>query len=928
MRFFIPQLLLLLTGSYLGAGFLSGETLDLPEKAAKDRSEYRKVVLENGLKVVLLSDPDLNMSSAALSIDVGSLMDPVERQGLAHFLEHMLFLGTEKFPDEGEYQRFIRENGGSTNAYTSGDHTNYHFDVAHHSFEGALDRFSQFFISPLFAEEFTQREMNAVDSEFERNLENDFRRIYGLLRLFYNPEHPQAKFSTGNRDTLEGVDREAFIQFYKDYYSANQMGLALTGSASLDQLEQWARTYFSDIEPADREALSYPDDLILPEESVRLIKARPLKDLRELRLVFGISGTREQWPSKSTQVLGHILGFEGEGSLLSHYKKLGWATGLGAGFSDTTKDYTRVFVTIELTPTGQENYREVLEDFYAFLELLREEAYPYELFEELAVLARLDELYADKGEGRSRALSLANAALQYPLEYAERVPYLFRDPDPDSYFSILEEMVPERALTLLIARDVETETNERIYGTAYALERIEGELFERLKSPEPVESLHLPKPNPYVPARLKLLEARPVALIEEPGLRVFYQQDTTFERPRSAYVMRVRLPRSMSSLENEVYLDFYTSVLSEITNEEIYTASVGGASAGFSASLEGVRFSVSGYSGSAETLLNYVLSEIRNMDLPEVQFEAIKEKYVRELRNFELSQAYLQARDIQNQVGTNVYYSPEEKLPVAEGITLESVSAFSKRLYETGALEVVIYGNLDQEQAESAARQMEQAFGLRAMPEEEQFTFIYREPEGGNQVLKTQLAVNNSCYWQEVYLGEDTPENRAKALLINNFISEPFFSELRTRQQLGYIVSSFTTRRFEDLVAGFVIQSADYPAHELQARSEKFLAGLPEVFGSLPDPVFETLKAGVRAELEEADKSIAERASRFFTRAFRDGLDWDRRQATLKALKETTREDVTEALANALGEGHLRSYTVLAYAKQHEEAVGLEQSVK
>lgn len=71
---------------------------------------------------------------------IGSMNDPVELPGLAHFLEHMLFLGTEKYPEENDYSKYLAENGGSSNAYTARDHTNYYFDVSPSALKGALDR--------------------------------------------------------------------------------------------------------------------------------------------------------------------------------------------------------------------------------------------------------------------------------------------------------------------------------------------------------------------------------------------------------------------------------------------------------------------------------------------------------------------------------------------------------------------------------------------------------------------------------------------------------------------------------------------------------------------------------------------------------------------------------------------------------------------
>ena len=74
------------------------------------------------------------------------MSDPQDLPGLAHFCEHMLFLGTKKYPDENEYSKYLSENSGSNNAYTSVNHTNYHFDVSPDALPGALDRLVNIFL--------------------------------------------------------------------------------------------------------------------------------------------------------------------------------------------------------------------------------------------------------------------------------------------------------------------------------------------------------------------------------------------------------------------------------------------------------------------------------------------------------------------------------------------------------------------------------------------------------------------------------------------------------------------------------------------------------------------------------------------------------------------------------------------------------------
>ena len=100
-----------------------------------------RIKLNNQLEVYLVSDPQAKQGIANLTVQVGSWHDPDEHPGLAHFLEHMLFLGTTKYPIESEFTQFLSEHGGETNAYTYNDFTSYCFAVNNSGFKQALDRF-------------------------------------------------------------------------------------------------------------------------------------------------------------------------------------------------------------------------------------------------------------------------------------------------------------------------------------------------------------------------------------------------------------------------------------------------------------------------------------------------------------------------------------------------------------------------------------------------------------------------------------------------------------------------------------------------------------------------------------------------------------------------------------------------------------------
>src|SRR5579872_4220191 len=129
-----------------------------------------KLQLDNGLKVYLISDPEAEQSAAALAVEAGSWQDPKEYPGMAHFLEHMLFMGTAAYPKENEYMQFISDNGGQPNAYTASDRTVYIFSINNDAFKGAFDRFSHFFVDPLFNPSSIGRELHAVDQEHAKNI--------------------------------------------------------------------------------------------------------------------------------------------------------------------------------------------------------------------------------------------------------------------------------------------------------------------------------------------------------------------------------------------------------------------------------------------------------------------------------------------------------------------------------------------------------------------------------------------------------------------------------------------------------------------------------------------------------------------------------------------------------------------------------------
>jgi insulysin len=164
-------------------------------------------------------------SGASVVVKAGSWQDPKDFPGMAHFLEHLLFMGSKAYPIESDYQEYILDRGGNFNAMTFHDRTLYAFSIQESGFEGALDRFSHFFIDPLLSNMCIKREINAVNHEFEDSLNDDFIRMWRIFKATGNVKHPNAVFSIGNKESLANVSEKEMRKWFDRYYATQNMRL-------------------------------------------------------------------------------------------------------------------------------------------------------------------------------------------------------------------------------------------------------------------------------------------------------------------------------------------------------------------------------------------------------------------------------------------------------------------------------------------------------------------------------------------------------------------------------------------------------------------------------------------------------------------------------------------------------------------------------
>uniref|UniRef100_A0A2A4K9R5 Insulin-degrading enzyme n=1 Tax=Heliothis virescens TaxID=7102 RepID=A0A2A4K9R5_HELVI len=506
-------------------------------KSPEDKRHYRGLVLSNRLRVLLVSDMTTDKSAAAMDVNVGYLSDPEELPGLAHFCEHMLFLGTEKYPEENEYNKFLSEHGGSSNASTSSDHTTYYFDVLPEHLHKALDIFAQFFISPLFTESATGRELSAVNSEHEKNTSSDTWRLdqlnkstaspthpfhkFGtdtwrldqLNKSTASPTHPFHKFGTGNRETLEtipkskGIDvRKELLKFHSKWYSANIMTLVIVGKESLDDLEEMVVKLFSEVEDKSVTAPSWPEHPFPPELRRKRAYCYPVKDLRSLSIDFPIPDTRKHYKSGPGHYLSHMLGHEGPGSLLSALKARGWCNSLVGGTRIGARGFGFFGVQVDLTEDGVAHIDDIIKLVFQYMEMLKTEGPQRWVWEEQRDLMALEFRYKDKLEPRSLVTGHVHLLQEFPMEDVLCAYYLMTEWKPELITELLSLLTPENVRVGIVAKGFADKCTmtEPWYGTKYLQEDIEDSKIQEWKSVKPTPELHLPPPNEFIPTRLTL----------------------------------------------------------------------------------------------------------------------------------------------------------------------------------------------------------------------------------------------------------------------------------------------------------------------------------------------------------------------------------------------------------------------------------------
>ncbi|XP_076308150.1 insulin-degrading enzyme-like isoform X2 [Tachypleus tridentatus] len=881
-------------------------------KSEEDRRSYRGLELTNGMKILLISDPTTEKSAAALDVHIGHMSDPWHIPGLAHFCEHMLFLGTKKYPSENEYNAFLNQHGGSSNAFTCTQHTNFYFDVAPEFLQGALDRFSQFFVEPLFTESATCREVNAVNSEHEKNLKVDVWRLNQLEKSLGNPKHDFSKFGTGNKETLEEIPksqnvdiRQELLKFHEKWYSSNIMALSIIGKESLDELVEMTVPLFCDVKNKNVTVPEWLEHPFGPEQLKMRTSVVPIKDMRDLYVSFPIPDLQKFYKANHGSYLGHLIGHEGPGSLLSELKARGWVNSLVGGYKSGVKGFAFFIVSVELTEEGIEHTDDIVTLIFQYINMLEKVGPQQWIYEECRDVAAMTFRFKDRERPQSFVCDLAEMLHIYPIEDVLSGPYLMSEYRPDLIEDLLSRLNPNNIRVSVIGKKFQdvVDAKEKWYGTEYKLERITPEQIKQWENAGYNERFKLPPKNEFIPSNFDLVPRQPEftslpqIIKNTPMFRVWFKQDNEFLLPKANLTFKFNSPvASLDPLhENSTYL--FVQLFKDALNEYAYAAHLAGLMYGLLNTKYGMNLYIHGYSDKQHILLKKIMEKLTDFKVDPKRFEILKETYVRGLKNFSAEPSYKHATYYTSVLLYEKYWNKEELLEACDDLTPQKVEEQIRHILSRVHVEALMYGNLTKEHTlemtDIIEDKIKEAVKWRPLlPSQLVLNRQYELTDGAHFIFEKENDIHRSSSLENYYQCslQETCQNMLLELLCQIFV-EPCFNILRTQEQLGYIVFSGVRRSPNEQGLRVLVQSDRNPSY-VDSRVEAFLAHMEDYLSQMTEEDFKAHKDSLAAHLLERPKNMSQQSDRYWSEISSQQYNFDRENVEVALMRTLTKDDI------------------------------------
>ena len=849
-----------------------------------DDRAYQVITLENQLQVLLVSDPEAKNSAATIAVPVGSMHNPDSQLGLAHYLEHMLFLGSERYPEINDYSKFMRLNGGYTNAYTAQDRTVYGFEVNDKVFAEALDRLGDVMRAPLLDEHYADKERSTVNAEQQTYKGQDARKLYALETYTLNPAHPMSRFSTGDLTTLKDKPgsklQDELEAFFAAHYSANQLKAVVYSPRDLAQLQQLAKQYLTQIPNRKVEPVTIMAPLVTANELGIEASLKPSSDIKVLKMSFVMPSVAEFYAYKPGQFVARLIGSDRAGTLSDYLQKAGLIESLMAGFDDHYSPNDSGFtVQFQLTDAGLKQQDKIIAATFAYINLIKQKGVNQAQYQALEQSLKNSFAYLPKTAGFDYSMGLAANMLILPPEEIIYADFRLDDFNPTLVEQVLSYLTPERVRLFVAHSGVVGDKVMASYGDSYKVEKIQSSRVDnwRKQEVELVKQMHLPEGNRWLPEDKSIVKAehqqQAVELIKQPGLSLWFKQSEYFKEPKGSITVAL----NNNLLDRSAKHRMTAAILDEILVKQLVGLSYEASEANLSVAAgtnDGLNFTTGGFTDKQGELMLTLIDSVKQatfnqQELTLAQTE-IRRKIENKVKGQSMSLAFAEFRNLVRLPS----WSDQDLLVELDKVTLADLTQLRDDMFKQSAIRMLVVGNFTAKQAIALQQEVVKRAPVNA-------TAFYKmtrvQPEAKRRVTWSLSSEMGDAALAHIFVSTKAGEaGQVQAELLNKIAYSDFYDQIRTQEQLSY--SPFTASFPVDDYAAFGLftQSPEKGPQHLQQRYEYFVQQFAKKLAAYDQAEFDKIKQAYVANFKKKPSNLDEEF------AYMQGL-WSEQKADLNS---------------------------------------------
>ena len=870
-------------------------------KSKYDNRIYKTKILKNKLEVMIIYDKDLTRSTASLNVGCGCFEEPSKVSGLAHFVEHMIFMGTKKYPDENEYSEFLNNNGGSSNAYTDGDVINYFFEINSIKFFEALDRFAQFFIEPLFNKKSLKKEMNAVNAEHSKNIQNDDWRIHRLVQLLADKNHIINKFCTGTIGTLDIKDiRKYVINLFNNFYSSNIMKLVILHNKPID----FNNKYIQEFSKIKNLNINIKVNNINPYKDNYIVFVKPIQTYDILYLYWSINSKNNEYFESTLLYIIYLFNNKDEKSLYRLLVDKDYIYNMYITY-DTYNNisYYLFNISIYLTKKGLENRDSIISIVHSYIKYLNNlnKKELFKLFEKFNKIHKLNFMFKEKEDSQDYVVSVSSNMNKYKEKYY-LIGNTFRKFDFKIIKSILKKIKKTQTLTLISSNDIYKKDKNKINKEKYY--GIQYKISDRkiIKKNKKLENVELKYTNKYIPTNLVIKKIGvknkfPIKIVKNNLYELWFKQDYTFKKPYINLNIQILNPLIKSSSKNYVLNILFINIVNDLIYSKINEAYFINYDFSINNTLNGVNIIIEGYDEKFKYFVENIFKNIYDTTLYtkyfDKHYDLLKLRYKNSDFNSPLEQAFRQLKEII--IIDSI--SLEEQKKELVNIKFKDLMDYMKHFFSNMYIKYLFQGNIKKDELDDYINIIK--YNKLSYNKNVQIKKIDIKRHI-SLTNSTNINENDSAIISLYQTGKNTIENIILSKMLVLIMNEPFFNDLRTNQQLGYIVknSTYTLYNMQHIV--FYVQSAIKDPNYLLNKIDLFINNFKKKLSKID---VETFKVSLKENLKEKYKNISEEFNDNMNEIYLEEYKFNRKELLIKNVDKINKKQLVDFYKKYLENG-------------------------